>query len=81
VKSYNDVGDVSIIHAHWQHEIARFAVALPNEETAVLALVQQQLLGIFAHYVTVKPPVRLKQNSAVFVHKNQNAAVFVHYLH
>jgi len=47
---------VCVINANREHKVAGFAVALSHQETAVLALVKQQLLGIFANNVTVKPP-------------------------
>jgi len=53
---YYHVGHMCIVNTNWQYEVARFTVAFSHEETAVLAFIQQQLLSILAHYVTMKPP-------------------------
>ena len=56
MKSYHNVSHVCVVDADGEHKVTGFTVALSHQETAVLALVKQQLLGIFADDVTVKPP-------------------------
>lgn len=46
-----------ITSADGEDEVPRVALALPDEETAMLPLLCQQLLCFFSRQVTVEPPV------------------------
>lgn len=56
MESYHDMSHMRVVDTNGEHEVTRFAIALPHQETAVLAFVKQQLLGIFANNMPVKPP-------------------------
>ena len=79
MKSYHDMSHMRVVDTNGEHEVTRFAIALPHQETAVLAFVKQQLLGIFANNMPVKPPNTKQLHLTPFL-KWSTAAIVCHTL-
>ena len=48
-----------VTSAHGENEVSGVALALSNEEAAMLALLRQQLLCFFSRQLTMEPPVNI----------------------
>lgn len=72
----HDMGDL-VICPYGQHIVARLALRLSNQETAVLAFLQYQLLSLLARQMSVEPPA----NTNTFSINHYELAILTRTLH